>query len=88
VTARDYARRQASTLDELQSHGISPALRIDYDKAIADPSGTVQRIAEYVDLPVTAAAASFVAPRLRHHRPAQPADAPRNDDQGLTTLTT
>ena len=57
-----------------ESHGISPALRIGYDAAIADPSGTVQRIAEYVDLPVTAAAASFIAPRLRRHRPAQPAD--------------
>jgi hypothetical protein len=69
------------------SNGISPVLRIDYDAAIAGPSGTVQRIAEYDDLPVTAAAASFIAPRLRHHRPARPADT-RNDDQGLTTLTT
>ena len=87
MAARDYARRQAPTLDELESHGISPALRIDYDAAIADRSGTAQRIAEYVDLPVTAAAASFIAPRLRHHRPAQPTDTLRYDDQGLTTLT-
>jgi hypothetical protein len=70
MAARDYARRQAPTLDELESHGISPALRIDYDAAIADPSGTVQRIAEYVDLPVTAAAASFIAPKLRRHQQA------------------
>jgi hypothetical protein len=46
MAARDYARRQASTLDELESYGISPALRIEYDAAIAGPSGTVQRIAE------------------------------------------
>jgi hypothetical protein len=70
MAAQDYARRQASTLDELESHGISPALRIDYDAAIADPSSTVQRMAEYVDLPVTAAATAFIAPELRRHRQA------------------
>jgi hypothetical protein len=66
MAARDYARRQAPTLDEPESHGISLALRIEYDAAIADPSGTVQRIAEYNDLPVTAAAGSFIEPKLRH----------------------
>jgi hypothetical protein len=70
------------------SKGISPALRIDYDAAIADPGGTVRRIAEYVDLPVTAAATAFIAPELRRHRPARPIDATRNYDQGVTTLTT
>jgi hypothetical protein len=88
MAARDSARRQAPTLDELESHGISLALRIDYDKAVADPSGTEQRIAEYADLPVTAAATAFIAPELRRHRPAQPIDTTRNYDQGVTTLTT
>ena len=69
------------------SNGISPALRIDYDAAIANPSGTVQRITEYNDLGVTAAATAFIAPGLRRYRPAQPAAARHDGDQGVTTLT-
>ena len=53
-----------------ESHGISPALGIDHDAAVADPSGTVRRMAEYVDLPVTAAAASFIPLKLRRHQQA------------------
>jgi hypothetical protein len=56
--------------------------------AIADPSGIVHRIAEYLGLPVTAAAASFIAPELRRHRQERPIDTPHNEVQGLTTLTT
>jgi hypothetical protein len=83
----DYARRQAATIAELVAHGNRPALTIDYDEALADPAGAVRRIAEHVDLPATEAAAAFVAPELRRHRPAQPVDTPRNDDQGVTTAT-
>jgi hypothetical protein len=82
---REYADRQALMLAELESHGIPPALAVDYDAALADPEGTVRRIAAHVDLPVTAAATAFVAPRLRRH--GRPADTPRNDDQGVTTST-
>jgi hypothetical protein len=82
---REYSRRRLITLDELESHGIPPALWIDYDRAIDNPDDTVARIAAYVELPVTAAATAFIAPKLRRHR--QSADTLRND-QGLTTLTT
>jgi hypothetical protein len=83
----EYVRRQALTLTELAAHGITPALVVDYDEAIADPAATVQRIAAHVGLPVTDAATSFIAPELRKYRQHRPADTPRNEDQGLTTLT-
>jgi hypothetical protein len=83
----EYTRRQALTLDALVAHGDAPALRIDYDEALADPDGTVRRIAEHIDLPVTATATAFVVPKLRRHQSDQPADTRRNADQGVTTLT-
>lgn len=83
----EYTRRQAPALDELIAHGNAPALMIDYDEALADPDGTVLRIAEHIDLPVTATATAFVSPKLRRHRADQPTDTLRNADQGLTTLT-
>jgi hypothetical protein len=82
----EYDRRQALTLTELASHGVAPALTINYDQALDDREGTVRRIAGHVDLPVTAAAVTFISPALRHHRQQRPVDTPRND-QGVTTLT-
>jgi hypothetical protein len=83
--AAEYARRQALTLQELTFRGVPPALTINYDDALADPEGTTRRIADHIELPVTAAATAFITPGLRRHRP--PAgDTPRND-QGVTTLT-
>lgn len=75
----EYARRQSLTINELVSHGSSPALMVDYDEALADPEGAVRRIAEHIELPVTADATAFITPGLRHHRSAH--------DQGVTTLT-
>jgi hypothetical protein len=83
----DYAQRQKLMIDELKYHGIGPALMIDYDEALKDPTDTVQRIAAHVELAATAAAVSFIEPALRRHR-VQPADTPRNEDQGVTTVTT
>jgi hypothetical protein len=65
MAPRDCARRQASTLDELESHGIPPALGIDYDAAIADPSGTIQRIAEYGGQPTCILPARLKAIKMR-----------------------
>ena len=83
VVIDDYTRRQALTVAELIDHGIDRPLMVDYDLALADPEAAVRRIAEFVRLPATAAATAFVAPSLRRHRPA---DTPRNEGQGLTTL--
>jgi hypothetical protein len=84
----EYGRRQVLTLAELTSHGVAPPLVLDYDRALNDPVEAVRRIAEHVGLPANEAAAAFVSPGLRQHGLARPGDTPRNDDQGLTTLTT
>jgi len=85
---REYARRQALTLEALEARGVAGALVVDYDEAVDDPAAAVRRIAESIGRPATAAAAAFVTPRLRRHRRHRPADTLRNDDQGVTTLTT
>ena len=83
----EYAHRQQLMYDELLAHGIPPAPLIDYDEALVDPERTVRRIAGHLDLPVTAAATAFVSPELRRHGQVRPANTPRNDTQGVTTLT-
>jgi hypothetical protein len=84
----EYARRQSETLHELATRGFPPALTIDYDEAIGNPEFIVKLIANYVDLPVTAAATAFISPELRRYRQVLPAHMLHNDAQGLTTLTT
>lgn len=84
----EYIDRQSLMLHELATHGISPALTINYDEALEDPEFIVKLIATYIDLPATAEAVAFVSPQLRRHRQVVPADTLHNDAQGLTTLTT
>lgn len=84
----EYTQRQTMTIDELTFHGIASVLTVDYDATLNDPEGAVQRIAEHVGLPVTTAATRFISPELRRHRQSPPVNTPRNNDQGLITLTT
>lgn len=78
--ARDYRERQARALAEVAeaARGAAP-LVIDYVEALADPGGTVRRIADHVGRPVTDRAEAMIRPDLRRFGPA-PA-------QGVSTLT-
>jgi hypothetical protein len=74
MIVEEYDRRQALALTELASHGVTPALTINYDQALDDREGTVARIAEHVDLAVTAAAVAFVSPALRRYNQKRPVE--------------
>jgi hypothetical protein len=62
--AREYAER----LFLITIRRPEPVLPVFYHECLRDPAGSVNRIADFLDVPATPEAIAFVTPRLCRHR--------------------